>query len=122
MKYEEVISELNSLPFLSSYDINYGKEYSFSLTGTFSIRVLKTFLCEGYAVSYVISHYGGDFSFEEFYDRMPLKMQENVIFNINTFHKINANQCGEEDRQAIIDWAEIMTQEYQVEFEKYGFE
>lgn len=119
MTYEEAISMLSGLDFLTSYDINYGKEYHLSLCGTFSIKIMKTFLCEKYAVCYCISYYGGCFSFEEFYDRMPQKMQERIIFNMDVFNKINAGQCSPEDRQAIVDWAEIMEEEYRSESNKW---
>jgi hypothetical protein len=117
MTYNEAISLLDSLTFLTSYDINYGREYHFGIGETFTIRVIKTFLHEGYAVSYCISHYIGDFYFEDFYERMPQKMQENVMFNINTFQKLNAGQCSESERQDIIGWVEIMNEQYKEEFD-----
>jgi hypothetical protein len=112
MTYEEAVELLDGLDFLSSYDINYGREYHFSSEGTFAIRILKTFLTEGYAVCYCISHYNGYFDFEHFYESMPQKMQERIIFNINVFNKINGSQCSGEDRDSIISWAEIMAEEY----------
>lgn len=117
MNYEEVLSSLESLDFLTGRNVNFGKRFDFGLNGIFYIDVLKTFAIEGYAICYCISHYGGEFSFEEFYERMPQKMQENIIFNIDVFHKINAGQCSEEHRQDIISWAEIISEEYHLESE-----
>lgn len=117
MTYDEAVRILDELPFLYRNQINYGVEYSFSLDGTFNIIILQTFLTKGYAVCYCIDGWGGDFSFEEFYDRMPKEMQENIIFNIGDFQRINAEQCNPEDRQDIIDWVEIISEEYREAFE-----